>query len=159
MAQRPSRIRQSHSQSEGRYSSDPASTRERWPAGFYTGEDREQRALEYAERPHGWGNYEANYDVARGELRRIDLPPESSHRGKGPKNYVRTDARIRELVCERLTDDPHIDARDIEVDVHRGVLTLRGSVPVRRMKHAAEDLAQEYASGGEIHNELKVTRR
>src|SRR6185503_8363040 len=30
--------------------------------------------------------------------------------GRGPRGYQRTDERIREDVCDRLTDDPRIDA-------------------------------------------------
>ena len=157
MAQRPPSFR--NTRSMGRYSSDPVPAQQRWSAGFYTGDDRERRALEYAERPHGWGNYEANYGVARGELRRIDTPPESGHRGKGPQNYSRSDERIHELICERLTDDPRIDATEIEVEVRDGLPTLRGSVPERYMKYAAEDLAQECVSANEVRNELRVTRR
>ena len=33
-----------------------------------------------------------------------------SHRGKGPKGYTRSDERIREHVCEVLSDDHHVDA-------------------------------------------------
>ena len=36
--------------------------------------------------------------------------PIGAHRGRGPKGYRRSDERIREDVCERLTEDPFIDA-------------------------------------------------
>src|SRR5690606_33268259 len=53
------------------------------------------------------------------------------HRGRGPKNYTRTDQRITEDLCERLTDDDDVDAGDIEVMVKDGVATLTGTVPRR----------------------------
>lgn len=34
--------------------------------------------------------------------------------GRGPKNSVRSDDRIREDVCEHLSYHPYIDASDIE---------------------------------------------
>src|SRR5262249_30469691 len=36
-----------------------------------------------------------------------------SYRGRGPKGFARTDERLKEIVCERLTDAPHIDASEI----------------------------------------------
>jgi osmotically-inducible protein OsmY len=33
-----------------------------------------------------------------------------SNRGRGPKNYQRSEERIREDVCDRLSDDYLIDA-------------------------------------------------
>ncbi|HJU40736.1 MAG TPA: BON domain-containing protein, partial [Tahibacter sp.] len=63
-----------------------------------------------------------------------------SYRGLGPKGYVRSDARILEDVCERLADDPRVDARDVVVAAKNGVVTLDGTVPRRWMKHCAEDV-------------------
>jgi hypothetical protein len=39
------------------------------------------------------------------------------HAGRGPKAYRRSDERITEDVCDRLTQHPHIDATDIAVTV------------------------------------------
>jgi len=82
---------------------------------------------------------------------------DASHRGRGPKGYTRTDERLRETICERLTDDPRIDAREIEVDVQQQKVTLRGSVNDRRTKYAVEELV-ENCGASEIENELRVTR-
>src|SRR5687768_5171077 len=35
--------------------------------------------------------------------------------GRGPKGYQRSDERIKEEVCDRLTADPDVDALEIEV--------------------------------------------
>ena len=48
------------------------------------------------------------------------------HRGRGPRGYRRTDERILEEVNERLTEDAHLDATNIEVDVRDGEVTLKG---------------------------------
>ena len=82
---------------------------------------------------------------------------QESYRGRGPQGYTRSDERLRETICERLTDDPHIDASDIEVDVQQQRVTLRGSVDDRRTKYAVEDLV-ENAGAREIDNELRVRR-
>jgi osmotically-inducible protein OsmY len=81
---------------------------------------------------------------------------ERSHRGRGPKGYRRSDERLKEIICERLTDDPFIDASNIRIDVSGGEVTLQGSVLVRQQKYAAEDLVADVAGVTEIHNELSV---
>ena len=43
-----------------------------------------------------------------------------SFQGRGPKSYARSDERLRELICERLLDDPLVDASDL--DAARGAL-------------------------------------
>jgi osmotically-inducible protein OsmY len=87
-----------------------------------------------------------------------DALQEISHRGKGPKGYRPTDGRLAELVCERLTDDPVIDARNISVDVKDGEVTLTGSVEERRQKYAAEDVVADVFGVCEVHNNLSVAR-
>ncbi|WP_245435603.1 BON domain-containing protein [Microvirga calopogonii] len=78
------------------------------------------------------------------------------HRGRGPKGYKRSDERIHEDVCERLTQDPFIDASNIEVLVREGEVTLNGTVSSRGLKRRAEDLA-ELASGiTHVQNNLRV---
>lgn len=83
--------------------------------------------------------------------------PRESFRGRGPVGYTRSDERLRETICERLTDDPYIDASDIEVDVQQQRVTLRGSVSDRRTKYEVEELVEQ-AGAREIANELRVRR-
>jgi osmotically-inducible protein OsmY len=151
-----------------RYSSEPVRNQGHWQQGFYTGEDREHRAQIYAERPHGVGGFESNYGTARSELRRVDTPAfenplespvRERHRGKGPKGYARSDARVRELICEALTQHPRIDASDVEVNVGNGEVSLSGSVVDRWTKFAIEELAERYVEADRIHNAVKVSRR
>jgi osmotically-inducible protein OsmY len=82
-----------------------------------------------------------------------------SHRGKGPKDYRPSDERLRENVCERLTEDPFIDATDIVVSTANGEVTLSGSVETRGMKYAVEDLVAELAGVSAVHNSIRVRRR
>lgn len=81
------------------------------------------------------------------------------HRGKGPKGYTRTDERIREEICEMLSDDFSIDASEITVEVKDGVVTLEGSVQDRSQKHRVEDIADNCSGVKDVHNSLRVTRQ
>lgn len=76
--------------------------------------------------------------------------------GYGPLNYTRSDTRIREDVCERLTHDPDIDPRDVEVHVSEGTVTLEGTVGQRWMKHRAEDLADACGGVRNVENRIRV---
>jgi osmotically-inducible protein OsmY len=82
----------------------------------------------------------------------------SSHRGRGPKDYVRRDERIHEDVCERLTRDDVLDASDIAVRVEAGVVRLDGTVTASWAKRRAEDLAM--VSGvRDVRNNLRTAGR
>jgi osmotically-inducible protein OsmY len=78
------------------------------------------------------------------------------HRGRGPRNYRRSDERIREDVSDRLMDDPHIDASDIEVGVANGEVVLTGTVENRFAKRHAEDLAESVSGVTHVQNNLRV---
>ena len=39
---------------------------------------------------------------------------------RGPKDYQRSDERIREEICDRMTDDDSLDATDITIQVKQG---------------------------------------
>ena len=79
-----------------------------------------------------------------------------SHRGRGPKGYQRSDELLHELICEQLTDDPFIDARNVSVEVRNAEVTLRGMVETREQKYAIEDLVADTTGVTEIHNQLGV---
>jgi hypothetical protein len=81
----------------------------------------------------------------------------ASFRGVRPRNYVRSDERLRELINEQLTD-ADLDASDIEVKVSDGAVTLEGSVGQRWMKHMAEDVVDACGGVTDIHNHLRVRR-
>jgi osmotically-inducible protein OsmY len=53
------------------------------------------------------------------------------HRGKGPKGDQHSDERIKEMVCERLQENPDIDPSDVTVNVCAGKVTLIGTVDSR----------------------------
>jgi osmotically-inducible protein OsmY len=78
--------------------------------------------------------------------------------GRGPKGYTRSDDRIREDVCDRLSYDDEVDASDITVTVSNGEVTLEGSVPDRHSKHRAEDIADAVNGVKDVHNRLKARK-
>ncbi len=96
--------------------------------------------------PSGWAynNYYDNY---------------GQYYGVGPNNYTRSDERILEDVNDRLTWDGRIDASDISVDVHDGVVTLTGSVDRRWDKRMAEDDADDVLGVVDVNNQLRVRNR
>ena len=81
-----------------------------------------------------------------------------SFRGRGPKNYERSDDRIREEVCERLTDADDVDATEIEVTVNSGTVTLSGTVNERYAKRRAEDIVESVRGVKDVQNSIRVAR-
>jgi osmotically-inducible protein OsmY len=79
------------------------------------------------------------------------------HRGRGPRNYKRADERIREDVCDCLTDDAYIDASSIDVAVTDGEVVLTGTVFQRDDKRRAEDLAEGISGVKDVRNNLRVS--
>lgn len=78
--------------------------------------------------------------------------------GRGPKGYTRTDDRIREDVCDRLSWNDEVDATDITVRVEKGEVTLEGSVETRHMKRLAEDIAEDVSGVLDVHNTIRVQK-
>jgi osmotically-inducible protein OsmY len=76
--------------------------------------------------------------------------------GRGPRGYQRSDERIREDVCDRLCDDPFVDATDIDVSVKSGEVTLTGNVRERADKRRVEDVIENVSGVREVHNNLHV---
>jgi osmotically-inducible protein OsmY len=81
------------------------------------------------------------------------------YRGRGPKGYTRSDDRIREDVSDRLTEDPHIDASDVEVSVNSGGVTLTGAVISRFAKRHAEDIAESVSGVRHVQNNIRISER
>lgn len=78
------------------------------------------------------------------------------YRGIGPRGYTRSDERIREDVCDGLTDDPALDASEIEVTVAGSEVTLSGTVGSRAERRRAEDDADRVSGVIHVQNNLRV---
>lgn len=76
--------------------------------------------------------------------------------GRGPKNYTRSDERIRDDINDRLTDDPELDATEIEVKVSGCDVTLTGAVESRLAKRRAEDCAESVSGVRNVQNNLRI---
>jgi osmotically-inducible protein OsmY len=85
-----------------------------------------------------------------------DMRQAGMHRGRGPKGYQRSDARILDDVNDRLTDDPHVDASEIQVSVSDREVTLSGFVNSRFEKRHAEDIAESVSGVAHVQNNLRV---
>jgi hypothetical protein len=114
---------------------------------YFYGHDRPAESPEYYEGPR------------RGEYGAFHGYGHESHAGRGPKGYQRTDDRIHEEICERLTRHPGIDASEIDIKVKEGEVTLSGTVYERRFKHMAEDVADAVSGVKDVKNEIKVDKQ
>jgi hypothetical protein len=81
-----------------------------------------------------------------------------NHAGRGPKNYRRSDDRIKEDASDVLERHPDIDASEIELEVKEGIIFLRGTVEDRRTKRMAEDAVEHISGVKDIHNELTLNK-
>ena len=97
------------------------------------------------------------YEDDRGHVYQFSHGAEANHSGRGPKGYRRSDERVREEICDRLTDDWRVDASDIEINVNNGQVTLTGSVQSREEKRKAEDLVESIPGVHDVHNNLRVS--
>jgi hypothetical protein len=109
------------------------------------------------------GSYGEDYGSGRGQEGRYG--GEQGRRGsalqryrRGPKGYTRTDERIREDVSERLMSAYDIDSSEVSISVKDGKVTLEGTVPERRMKHAIEDIADGCSGVQDVDNRVRVSR-
>src|SRR3954470_20301120 len=84
---------------------------------------------------------------------------QQDQRGRGPRNYTRSGDRIREDVNDRLTDDWHVDASEIDVTVSGTEVTLAGTVPSRDQRRRAEDIAESVSGVTHVQNNLRVKDR
>jgi len=100
-------------------------------------------------RPVGNRSYASSYGYGSNEY-------QNSHRGRGPKGYERSDERLREIICERLTDDPWIDASEVSIDVVNKTVRLTGWVDNRQTKYEIEELIERSTNVREIDNQLRV---
>lgn len=111
-------------------------------------------------RPSGRNPMSLVYGERRGSPAAIGYQGQGfGHAGRGPRNYRRPDERIQEDVNDLLTADPSLDASGIAVSVSGGEVTLAGTVPSRRCRHRAEDLADSVPGVTHVQNNLRALDR
>ena len=79
-----------------------------------------------------------------------------SFAGVGPKNYRRPDESIREEVVDRLTENAHLDASELDVRLEDGLVVLGGTTEDRRSKRLAEEIATSVRGVLDVRNEIRV---
>lgn len=131
-----------------------------WPMGAWMGTyltGGQPRFMGYGFQP----GYAAGFGMPGYPL---PMPPTAMPMGYRPRMLgafagPATDEQIRDMVYESLDADPIIpyDAA-IDVDVVGGVVSLTGTVPNRRIKHAAGDDAWWIPSVVDVNNNLQVAR-
>src|SRR6266850_2175124 len=122
--------------------------------GYYGYPERERerdREREYERR----GGDRGFFDRAGDEVRSWFGDEDAQRRRV---RYQRSDERIREDVCERMSDCGELDATDIEVRVSNAEVTLQGMVRDRQDKRLAEDLVDEVSGVREVHNQIRVSQ-
>lgn len=124
--------------------------------------DRERYGDRYNEEDRTWldraGDEVASWfgDEEAERRRQMDARQQGQHRGRGPRNYKRSDDRIKEDINDRLTDHDYLDASDIDVEVNNGDVILTGTVDSRAAKRMAEDIAEGVTGVGNVENRIRV---
>lgn len=80
----------------------------------------------------------------------------SGRKPKGPKNFTRSDERLREEVCERLMATGRFDVSEVSVEVKDGEVTLEGTVESRQAKYAIESAADSVYGVKDVTNRIKI---
>ena len=68
-----------------------------------------------------------------------------------------TDDRLHDLVLMKLAGDPDVKGGNIDVEVVKGVVTLKGKVEKDKQKERAEHLVKKMKGVNGITNQLVVT--
>jgi osmotically-inducible protein OsmY len=142
--------------------------RDRGQFGWDTPSQR-QASSQYGQRPF---DQDQNRDRFGGErfggssgMRQSTAHPDSAHSiegpftGRGPRGYQRSDERIYEDVCELLTRHGDIDANQMEVEVHNGVVDLRGTADSGRVRRLTEEVVEDVSGVRDVRNDLRVNQR
>jgi hypothetical protein len=95
-------------------------------------------------------------DLARGAATPATRRPALPNTRRMARAYRRTDERIRDDVCERLAHSNAVDPTNITVEVRDGIVTLEGSVPLRPMRYALEDITARCLGVVDVDNRVRV---
>lgn len=80
----------------------------------------------------------------------------TGNRRRMARAYRRTDERVRDDVCERLSHSNAVDPANVTVEVHDGIVTLDGTVPRRSMRYALEDITARCMGVIDVDNRVRV---
>lgn len=100
---------------------------------------------------------QSSYGGFMNEDPRYQVQQEQRRRRVMPKGYLRSDERLREDVCERLSHSG-LDVGEVSVTVAEGKVTLEGTVSDRASKHAIENCVDDCLGVQDIDNRIRVNR-
>lgn len=104
---------------------------------------------------------ERNPAGARPDQRFYGSVPSGQQRGRiyglTPQGYTRSDERIREDLCDRLSQG-HIDPSEISVTVENGVVTLTGFTQDRSEKFHVEEIADAVLGVRDVDNRIRIRK-
>ena len=93
---------------------------------------------------------------AGAERRATGLPASgAASRPRAARLYALAGADLEDL-CDRLTDNPFVDASDIEVGIAGTEVTLNGTVNDPIALRQAQAIAEEVAGVTHVHNRLRL---
>lgn len=75
--------------------------------------------------------------------------------GDPSTDYQRSDDGLKEMLMERLQEDPDIDDSDVTIIVQGGVITLEGTVDSPRTRSTIESVADQLGIRS-VQNNLRV---
>lgn len=70
-----------------------------------------------------------------------------------------SDDAIYDYVRRKLASDPDVKGGGLQVEVHQGAVTLRGTVEEEKQKVKATKLAKKVAGVKSVDNELQVAQK
>jgi hypothetical protein len=79
-------------------------------------------------------------------------------RGKGPRNYRRSDEMILEDLHDKLLTSCNADYSDVEIKVRGGEVLLSGKVRERSVRRRIEDIAETVSGVNHIENCIRISR-
>lgn len=123
------------------------------------------RADIYEHEAWPWLNYEhamhagrAAHEGLRDRIEQWFARVTGRPRARAANVEARPDEEIHESARRALARSEHLDPRDIELDVARGEVTLRGVVPDRASKRLAGRIVEACPGVVAVHNRLEIRR-
>jgi hypothetical protein len=89
---------------------------------------------------------------------RAPTPYQARPQGRAPRGYARSDERIHEDVCDRLSHGD-VDPSEVTVTVSQGIVTLEGTVESRDEKFQLEHVAAAALGVKDVENRLRLRGR
>ena len=84
----------------------------------------------------------------------VILSPAFAEKGKQPI----TDDRLHDQIIMKLAGDQDVRGGAIDVDVHGGVVTLKGKVDTEKRKERAEKLVKKVKGVSSVDNQLVISK-